>query len=272
MRCYTARIAASLLMFGASIPMIAAAQSDDCGFDRWRNYRGTTLRRDETSAAYIYVTDRKRVDADGAPNAYHPGDAEKPCGTSGLGLDCPGNAGYPDRGWRSVLAVDPNDPDRPYEQESGAFAGFFVSMTALYDTRNRVAHDPARYADARTVPYLVFPDPFYRLRGTGRMGDLGIAVNLANGATTAFVIGDVGPDAPLGEGSIALFTALGGVNVNARTGAGVPSGEIGYVVFPYSGAAADLSWPIDVAELTQTAATLLADIGGQAILEKCFAP
>lgn len=105
-------------------------------------------------------------------------------------------------------------------------------MTVLHDRGNEAGHDPARYVDSRMVPYIVFPRPFYRLRGTGRLGDVGLALNLESGAQTFFVVADIGPDHPLGEASIGFFTALGGEQVNARTGAGVPDGRIAYMVFP----------------------------------------
>jgi len=251
----------------------AAVLAQQCAFEPWITYKDTELRANEAAGAYVYTTSRKAVDADGAPNAYHPNDVGRPCGAVGTGLDCPANAGFPGTNWwPTVLAPDPADPDRPYEQESGEFAGFFVSMTALHDRANAVAHDPARYADARTVPYVVFPRPFYRLSGTGRLGDVGFALNLDSGATTFFVVADIGPDHPLGEASIGFFTALGGENVSARTGAGVPGGRIAYMVFPYSSRTTDPGWPIDGPALARVGQPLLDAAGGVEALRSCFAP
>jgi hypothetical protein len=107
----------------------------------------------------------------------------------------------------------------------------------------------------------VFPITFYEISGTGGPGDLGIAVNRLNGRTAAFIVADIGPaGAPLGEVSIALAEALGGVNVNPRNGDGIPAGEFFYLVFPYS--AGDPPWPLAPAELERDAAALLAGLGG----------
>ena len=170
--------------------------------------------------------------------------------------------------WPAVLAQDPGDPDRAYVQPSGPHAGFFVSKTALFDPA-RADQDAARYVDATTVPYLVFPGPFHDMRGTGKLGDLGIAHHPDTGMTTAFIVADIGPDEPLGEGSIALFEALGGQNVNPRNGAGVAPGEVLYIVFPYSVDERPARWPIDNQKMTELADDLLSKVGGAAVLEAC---
>jgi hypothetical protein len=248
-----------------------AVRAQECAFQPWLTYRETELRLDQTAGAYVYVTSRKAVDADGAPNAYHPDDVGRPCTAEGTGLDCPANAGFPGADWwPTVLAADPANPERPYVQESGEFAGFFVSKTALHDRGNPIDHDRARYVDARTVPYIVFPRPFYRLQGTGRLGDVGFALNLESGDGTFFVVGDIGPNEPLGEASIGLFEALGGEHVSARTGHGVPLGRIAYMVFPYSSGEMNLGWPIESATLARVAQPLLEAAGGVAALRSCF--
>jgi hypothetical protein len=55
----------------------------------WQEYQGTQLWHFPGSAAYFYLTERMAIDADGAPNAYHPEDQ---------GIDALANAGYPDGG------------------------------------------------------------------------------------------------------------------------------------------------------------------------------
>lgn len=58
------------------------------------------------------------------------------------------------------------------------------------------------------------------------MGDMGMAKKKRTGAAAPFIVADVGQaKASLAEMSIALATALGGVNVNARTGAGAPKNQ-----------------------------------------------
>jgi hypothetical protein len=240
-----------------------------CQFGAWQTYNGVSLRR-HLSGAYIYKTANKNIDADGAPNAYHPADVGKPCSASAglLGLDCPANAGYPNGGfWRDVLVVDPNDSSKPYVQPSGAYAGFFIAKTSLQDTA-RAPTDIARYVNSSTIPYVVFPGNFYSLSGTGRMGDLGFAINLSNNKKTHYVAADVGPSsAPLGEMSIAMQVALGGVNPNPINGAGAPSGTILYVGFPNS--TATYSWPMTNAQMSANIQQLLSNVGGEAGVLAC---
>lgn len=271
-----ARAAGSGASFGVIAALLAAlaaggALAADCPFAPWANYQGTEIRATSDRHAYLYVTGRKAVDADGAPRAYHPDDVGRSCGPRGAGLDCPANAGYPRSSWWSdVLAPDPQDRRRAFVQPSGPDAGFFVSKTALADgARNE--RDPARYVDAARVPYLVFPGPFYRMRGTGRLGDIGIARQLEGGRQTPFIVADIGPAEPLGEASIALFAALGGTAPNPRTGEGVPPGKTLYLLFPQSVQQRTRPWPLDQAAMAEEAEALLAAIGGQAALDACAA-
>lgn len=228
----------------------------NCPFSTWMTYQGTTLFKHDTLDAYLYVTRHMRIDADGAPNAYHPDGAS--------GLDSLANAGYPgSRWWPSVLVPDPEDPAKPYIQPSGPHAGFYVSQTALQapgvDRRN-----PARYVDASTVPFIVFPGSFFAMSGTGRLGDLGWAVHLASGRSSPFIVADIGPsNAALGEVSIALATALSGQPVSARNGAGAPKGPVAYVVFRKSSAdQPDQRWPLAASDMQQAVDTHLAQAGG----------
>lgn len=220
-----------------------------CG--TWATYKGVALHRMDGGTAYTYRTVRIAIDADGAPNAYEPHDR---------GLDALGNAGFPNGGWRSVLAADPANPSRPYVQKSGEFAGYFVSMTTLADPR-AAATDPARYVDARNVPYVVFPGRFLGMPGTGRLGVLGMARNLVTGQASPMIVADVGGrDAELGEMSVKLAENLGGQDVNPRNGRGAPRGPFAYVVFP--GSEAVPPWPLDAGRLRTRAEAELAKAGG----------
>lgn len=234
------------------ISFLAAGHSfAACEAQFWQEYKGTKLWKLPGSAAYFYVTKRMAIDADGAPNAYHPEDK---------GIDALKNAGYPGPGWKGVLVPDPADPLRPFVQAEGEYAGYFLAMTTLEDLALPVT-DPRRYVDARTVPYMVFPGDFYRIKGTGRLGDLAAARNLSNGKTSPVVVAEKGPDdAKLGEVSIRLAENLGGSHVNPRTGTGAPSGEFLYVVFPKS--RSDPPWPVSAERMEERTKELLADIGG----------
>jgi Fungal chitosanase of glycosyl hydrolase group 75 len=227
------------------------AMAVTCEAEVWRDYRGTRLWRLPGSAAYFYTTERMAIDADGAPDAYHPGDE---------GIDALANAGHPNGGWRSVLVVDPSDHARPYVQPSGEFEGYFVAMTTLRD-ETRPVTDPGRYVDSGRIPYMVFPGAFHAITGTGTFGDLALARNLDNGRRSAAIVADAGPrDAGLGEVSIRLAENLGGRDVDPRNGAGMPNGRLVYVVFPESKERP--AWPVEVSRLEARAGELLDAVGG----------
>lgn len=245
--------------------MAAPVCHAESGFD----YMGTDVLFNADRSAYFLSSETKLVDADGAPNAYHPADVPDACPDEGRGIDCLAAAGYPNGSWwRTVLAVDPDDPGQPAVQEAGPYKGYFVSMTSLSDTSAAGPASPISYVDAAHIPYLVLPAPIYRTDGMGEMGDIGWAVNLDNGRETPFVIADEGPVEPFGEASVAFWRALGG-RPNPRNGAGLPEGRIAYSVFPGSGKAARLGWPIDRAALMREARSLLDAAGGTVELRAC---
>lgn len=219
------------------------------------NFRGTRVLRQANNLAYAYETAHKAVDADGAPNAYHP---------NNTGLDFLANAGYPTQSWWPlVLVPDPQDPSRAFRQPSGQFAGFFVSMTALRKQGGN-KFDPATYVDATTFPYVVLPTGFTDLPDVAKPGDVGFATHLPSGKTTAFIVGDSGggSDAKLGEGSIALFSALGGQNPNPRDGSGVPAGKIQYIIFPKSRKPGAARWPRTKQNINQQVVELISSTPG----------
>lgn len=249
------------------------AHAGDCEFEPWTRYRATHLYKHLSTAAYLFHSTSVKVDADGAPNAYHPDDLELHCtkGVGFKGLDCPANAGYPkSTWWSSALLPDPSNPKRAYVQPaSSQYAGFFVSQTSLFDG-TKAKTDYARYVDSRNVPYLVFPGKFNAMSGTGVMGDFGYAINVDTGKASPFVVAEVGPpNAELGEMSIALATALGGTNPNPRTGAGTPNGKTIYVMFPRS--RAQPAWPRSNEQIATRVNELLLAVGGQASVINCKA-
>lgn len=253
------KIGLVVVLLGVIQPQAQAA----CGYQQWASYLDTTLLKHPTGKAYVYVTKHVGIDADGAPNAYHPDDVGLHCtrGEGFKGLDCPANAGYPKTDWwPSVLVADPVNPKQGYVQPEGNYAGFFVTQTTLYDPL-KAPTDPLRYVNASQIPYIVFPGKFHKMSGTGLMGDLGMAINLTTNQQSAFVVADKGPyKAQLGEISIALAQALGGENSNPRTGAGKPQGEIMYIVFPYS--SRNSPWPLTTSEIDQHANRQLSEVDG----------
>src|SRR4051812_19082872 len=100
-------------------------------FTYWESYEDDRLYQ-HSSGAYSYKTSLMALDADGSPHAYHP--------DGHSGLDALANAGYPNKGWRSVLVVDPADASQPYIAPNG----FYVSRTSLYDEDLAVPETEAR--------------------------------------------------------------------------------------------------------------------------------
>lgn len=219
---------------------------------KWKKYKETQLYRVPDASAYLYVTDFMTIDADGAPQAYHPDDT---------GLDALKHAGYPGTSWwKNVLVTDPDDHGKPYIVPSGKHSGYYLSMTSLRD-RTKAVTDHARYVDAARVPYLVFPVTFSKIMGVGDLGDIGVAVNIATGCYSPFVVADIGPkNHPLGEVSIRLAERLGGKNVCPRMGLEKSLGDILYIIFPGSGK--NYPWPHSKDRLDGIADNLLASIGG----------
>jgi hypothetical protein len=169
------------------------------------------------STAFFYESGMT-IDADGAPNAYHP---------DNTGLDDLANAGTPGR-WEG-LAKDA-DGEPIIQGPDDPFPGYYVSATALAD-RSKPVNDPTRYVDASRIPFVVLPGGMARQLGA-RPGDFAAVFNQRNGKSSYAIFGDVGPYDRIGEGSMALAENLG-VRSDARNG-GARRGIL-YLVFPGSG-------------------------------------
>jgi Fungal chitosanase of glycosyl hydrolase group 75 len=162
------------------------------------------------------------VDADGAYRAYHPNDR--------MGLDSIKHAGHPGDWW--ALATDTGSPKgRPVLQgKNDPAPGFYVSMTSLFDASITDEHNPRRFVDAVSFPYVVLAPEGFKY---AKLGDFATVVNLRNGKVAGAIIADESaPELPMGEGSIALARALG-IDSDPRSG-GVEKG-IAYVIYPGSG-------------------------------------
>ena len=158
------------------------------------------------------------IDADGAPNAYHP---------DNTGLDDLANAGEPGH-WQGLAK---NEDGQPFVQgPDDPFPGYYVSATALSD-RTKPVSDPSRYVDASKIPFIVLPGGLAR-ELEARPGDFAAVFNLQNGKNTYAIFGDIGPFDRIGEGSMALAENLG-IRSDARNG-GARRGIL-YLVFPGSG-------------------------------------
>jgi hypothetical protein len=169
------------------------------------------------SRAFFYESGMT-IDADGAPNAYHP---------DNLGLDDLANAGTPGS-WEGLAK---NADGEPFIQgPDDPFPGYYVSATALAD-RSKAVNDPTRYVDASRIPFVVLPGGMARQLGA-RVGDFAIVFNQRNSKMSYAIFGDVGPHDRIGEGSMALAENLG-IRSDARNG-GTRRGIL-YLVFPGSG-------------------------------------
>ncbi|MEH2061070.1 MAG: glycoside hydrolase family 75 protein [Nostoc sp.] len=176
----------------------------------------------DRESAFFYEAGMS-INADGAPNAYHPED---------IGIDFLANAGYSDNWW--ALAVDRDD--NPFIQRStDPCPGYYISTTALFDSRC-VKHDPHRYVDSTKISYIVLPGngDFKKVTGV-KLGDFAVVYNTNNEKLAFAIYADVGPKNQIGEGSIALSQALGNDPlVGSRVRRGIPKNLV-YVVFPGSG-------------------------------------
>jgi hypothetical protein len=177
------------------------------------------------------------VDADGAYRAYHPNNR--------LGLDSIEHAGRPGDWWALAtdtgntngrLVIQGNDDPAP---------GYYVSMTSLYDSKIADEHNPRRFVDAASVPYVVLPPQGFR---HAKLGDFATIVNLQNGKVVGGIVADESaPELPMGEGSMALARMLG-IDSNPRTG-GTEKG-VAYVIYPRSGNSEPRS-PDEIARVSQ---------------------
>lgn len=196
------------------------------------------------SQAFFFLSGMT-IDADGAPNAYHP---------DNIGLDDLANAGSPGH-WDGIMTDREGNP--LIQGPDDPFPGYYVSCTSLSD-RTKPQSDPTRYVDASKIPYIVLPRSVAE-QGAARLGDFALVVNLRNGQSSFAIFADVGT---LGEGSIALARNLD-IWSDARQGG--RRGGILYLVFPGSGN----RQPRTVGEIESETQKLLQDWGGLARLTSC---
>jgi Fungal chitosanase of glycosyl hydrolase group 75 len=180
------------------------------------------IQKADGESAFFYESGMS-INADGAPNAYHPAD---------IGIDFLANAGQPGNWWAVVVNKDGN----PFIQSNtDPYPGYYISTTALFDSEF-VKQDPRRYVDSTKIPYIVLPgnSDFRKFTGV-KLGDFAVVYNTNNDNLAFAIYADVGPKNQIGEGSIALSQALGNDPlVRSRVRRGIPK-DIVYVVFPGSG-------------------------------------
>jgi hypothetical protein len=198
------------------------------------------------SPAFFFISGMT-IDADGAPNAYHP---------DNIGLDDIANAGLPGH-WDGIITDRTGEP--LLQGPDDPFPGYYISCTSLTD-RTKARTDPARYVDATKIPYIVLPRDV-AAQGGALPGDFAVVVNLRNGKSSYAIFADVGT---LGEGSVALANNLG-IWSDARQGG--RRGGILYLVFPGSGN----RQPRTIDEISAETEKLLQEWGGAEKLTSCAA-
>lgn len=187
------------------------------------------------------------IDADGAPNAYHP--RGKP------GLDFLGNAGGPGN-WYGIVTRDGKKSGNPIIQGAGdPCPGYYVSPTSLADS-TQPRSSPRRYVDSAQIPYIALPGDLLKHK-YAYLGDIAVVWNAANGILCPAIVADAGPRGHIGEGSIALARTLL-LRSDARHG-GIGRG-ICYVVF--SGSRQRPAWPLTKPRIETLANEYLLSWGG----------
>lgn len=208
------------------------------------NTRTSVFRR-AGDAPIVYFSGMT-IDADGAPNAYHPNDAS--------GIDALEHAGANGDWW--ALALD--ERQAPVVQRKGEFTGFYVSKTWLSRQDELFSEtDPEYWLDSRKVRYIAVPETVWTAAGVEK-GDLAYVFDLETGKSSFAIVGDWGTENTLGEGSIALARALG-IDADPRTG-GQDSG-MAYLVFPHS--ASHPRWPRNPDDMKRQAEKLMQEWGGR---------
>ena len=178
-----------------------AQAAPSCPLAHWDDYGGTQLFRNAGQGAYVFATTHAQVDADGAPNAYHPDDVGLNCktGTGFKGLDCPANGGYPNGDWwPSAIVPDPKNKRRATSSLTASSRDSSCRRRRSGTVPGRIWIRPSMSTPRRCLTWSF--RAFHQKAGTGTLGDLGYAVNLDNGKTSAFIVAEVGPsDAKLGK-------------------------------------------------------------------------
>jgi Fungal chitosanase of glycosyl hydrolase group 75 len=227
-----------------------------------------------------------QVNADGAPDSYHPDDVgiTHICNGVSVGQSCT---------WkpkclfdfRQAKAEHFNGPTKicffamatdalgvPIIQgEADPKPGYFVSTTALKQAGEDI-RTPQAQLDSNTVPFAVVPGTWQRSGKPGpKLGDFGVAYRRSNGKAVFFVIGDTGPRNKLGEGSVALHLALGNDPFVMRSGVrradrGIGGKDVAYLMFPNS---AQVGKKFNTSMIDQLAGEQLRAFGGIERLKAC---
>ena len=206
-------------------------------------------------SAFFYRTDDFSTDYDGAPTAYHPQGKSK-----GKALDYNANAGKPGNWYGIVTHNGKKNGDPVVQKASDPAPGYHVSSTSLAD-KTKHAHDPRRYVDASTVPYIVLPPKAQKQKNPGgaSLGDFAAVVNMKTGKVAYAIFADSGPGEKMGEGSLVLRKELG----KEKGG-----WDLVWVVFP--GSKKTPAWPVGNEVISREGKKLFDRFGGVAKVRALF--
>jgi Papain-like cysteine protease AvrRpt2 len=251
-----------------------------------------TIRKLE-EANIVFYKGHFQVDADGAPNAYHPKNID-------AALDYLGNAGH-DAGkvqkkvynkttkkWEGAIDPDTKEPimkeisrdwygvvtdtgKRSGKPIVNSATGYHVSPTSLKydDVTDRT--DPAMYVNSAEIPYIAPSSVVYH--GFPMWyGDFGLIYDTVTKKQTFAIVADGAPAHGRGEGSIKAYDNLGlypeGHAKNAK-GVGIGSSRFLYVIFAHTVPGKDgHTKRLSNAEIQAKGAELLAKHGGQDLIDQ----
>jgi hypothetical protein len=156
---------------------------------------GVAIFRIRGESPFFFKT-RMRIDADGAPNAYHPEDK---------GLDFLKHAGKPGD-WQALVTDNRGQPviQGPHDP----YPGYYISQTSLFD-KTKLRTDLARYVNALAIPYIVLPaEPELQESGGARPGDFAAVINARNRRMAFAIFADQGPTPGVSSPMAAVFKAM----------------------------------------------------------------
>jgi hypothetical protein len=233
--------------------------------EKWKEFNVVTIMHFESEDEFFFRAGMT-IDADGAPNAYHPDPA--------FGLDDLKNAGCKGN-WKGIATDESGEPC--IQDPDDPFPGYYISTTSLYNPDPEIGWcDPRKYVDATEIPYIVLPLKDHLDLGASP-GCLAIVFNMENELVKPAIFADYGPETWLGEGSIRLVNDLK-LEIKYScdpkykdmriTGGGGDIKEMSliYLVFPQSGSGK----PLTSEEIEKEAFRLYDEWGGIDRLRTCF--
>jgi hypothetical protein len=164
----------------------------------------------------------------------------------------------------------------PCTNEEDSFKGFFISQTSVNINPQLGICDQNRYVDSLTINAVVYPKKtIWKSQGIVTDGsDLVVTRNRANGQIEFAIHGDKGPKNKIGEGSIALTSALLKKNVSSDATYSqisnfvVPS--VDYIVFPANDVVKHYKGSkIDQSKINEYGAKVFKEWGGLERLDTC---